>query len=351
MKADWMFDARKIPDQVMNYLRRIAVRAIEEKHYSPELVADLFGMDRTSIYDWLRQYRRQGEDALDTRKAPGAPWIITPDIDAWLKDTIVHSTPADHGYDTVLWTLKIIVDLLRDRFELWVSEATVDLHLHALGLSYQQPCYRAFGRDPAKIKQFVEIEFKDLQKLARELKADIAFEDEAWIGCGNHSGRTWGLVGQPPEIRACDEKCGAHVLSMVTAEGELMFDVKTEKLVSSVYIDFLKKVIGNRTRPLIVIADKASYHTSHEVKKFVEDHAQQIWLFFLPPHSPELNPDEQVWNEIKHRQLEKKPIKNPTDFERRLYAVLLKLQTLKEKVQSFFQLQDTQYARLKPDTL
>lgn len=40
MKAEWMFDARKIPDEVMNYLRRIAVRAVEEKHYSPEVVAD-----------------------------------------------------------------------------------------------------------------------------------------------------------------------------------------------------------------------------------------------------------------------------------------------------------------------
>ena len=87
MNAEWMFDARKIPDLVMNYLRRIAVRAIEEKHYSPELVADLFGIDRTSIYDWLRKYRQQGEEALDTRKAPSAPWVITPDIDAWLKET------------------------------------------------------------------------------------------------------------------------------------------------------------------------------------------------------------------------------------------------------------------------
>ena len=29
MKAEWMSDARKIPDEVMNYLRRIAVRAVE----------------------------------------------------------------------------------------------------------------------------------------------------------------------------------------------------------------------------------------------------------------------------------------------------------------------------------
>ena len=40
MNAQWLFDARKIPDEVMNYIRRIAVRAIKEKDYSPELVAD-----------------------------------------------------------------------------------------------------------------------------------------------------------------------------------------------------------------------------------------------------------------------------------------------------------------------
>lgn len=173
----------------------------------------------------------------------------------------------------------------------WVSEATVDLHLRALGLSDQQSCYRAFGRGPAKIKRFVEIEFKYFQKLVQELNADIAFEDESCIGCGNHSGQTWGLVGQPPEIKACDESnrsdpppqallsqggreshetraCSAPSLCGRGLEGggerllmknvvimsyqwlrrgELMFDVETEKLVSSVYIDSLKKVICNRS--------------------------------------------------------------------------------------------------------
>ena len=241
-----------------------------------------------------------------------------------------------------------MVDLLKERFDLWVSPSTVNLHLHALGLSVQKSCYRAFGRDPAKIKKFIDEDFQEIQKLAQELNADLAFEDESWIGCGNHSGRTWGLVGQPPEIKACDEKDGHHVLSMVTADGELMFQITTEKLNSSVYIEFLKKVLRSRTRPLIVIADRASYPTSKEVKKFAEDHAQNIRLFFLPPHSPELNPDEQVWNEIKHRQLEKQPIKGPIDFEHRLYSALFKLQNFKERIQSFFKLPDTQYADLKP---
>ncbi|MBK8536643.1 MAG: helix-turn-helix domain containing protein [Candidatus Competibacteraceae bacterium] len=102
MKANGLSDARKIPDEVMNYLRRIAVRAVEEYYHSPELIAAIFGISRSCIYEWLRQYREEGENALDTRKAPGSPPVMTSEIDDGLKKTILHSTPEDHGYDTVL---------------------------------------------------------------------------------------------------------------------------------------------------------------------------------------------------------------------------------------------------------
>ena len=342
MNAQWLFDARKIPDEVMNYIRRIAVRAIKEKDYSPELVADLLGISRTSIYDWLRKYHNEGEEALDTGKAPGAEFVMIPEIDQWLKETILNTTPADHGYDTVLWTLEIIVNLLREYFDLWVSDATVRLHLHHLGLSCQKPCYHALNQDMEKVKKFLDQEFKDIQKLAQELGADIAFEDESWIQGNTRSGRTWGLVGYPPQIKVSDDRGGFHVLSMVTATGELIFEVTTEKLVSAVFIRFLKKALQGWTRPLIVITDNASYHTSKEVQEFLEAHQQQIRLFFFPPHSPELNPDEQVWNEIKNRQLEKEPIKNRADFKQRVYSALIKLKEFKERIKSFFRLPDTQ---------
>jgi transposase len=112
MNAEWLSDFRKIPDEVMNYLRRIAVRAVEDKHHSPELIADVLGISRSCIYDWLRWYRAEGETALDSRAAPGAAPVITPAMERWLHDTILTSTPVDHGYDTELWTVKIVVALL-----------------------------------------------------------------------------------------------------------------------------------------------------------------------------------------------------------------------------------------------
>ena len=85
MNAKWLSDARKIPDEVMNYRRRIAVRAVEEKHQSPELIAEIIGISRSSIYDWLRGYREDGAAALDTQSAPGASPVITPGMDHWLR--------------------------------------------------------------------------------------------------------------------------------------------------------------------------------------------------------------------------------------------------------------------------
>jgi transposase len=78
MNAEWLSDFRKIPDEVMNYLRRIAVRAVEAQHQSPELIAKIFGISRSCIDDWLRWYHRGGEAELDTRAAPGAPPGLTP---------------------------------------------------------------------------------------------------------------------------------------------------------------------------------------------------------------------------------------------------------------------------------
>ena len=64
MNADGWSDARKIPDEVMTYIRLMVVRAVEDKHYSPELMADILGISRSSIYEWLPRHREGGEPAL-----------------------------------------------------------------------------------------------------------------------------------------------------------------------------------------------------------------------------------------------------------------------------------------------
>ena len=61
MNNDWMTDARKVPDDVMTYIRRIAVHAVIDEHHNPEIVASVLNISRSDLYRWLDWYRRDGE--------------------------------------------------------------------------------------------------------------------------------------------------------------------------------------------------------------------------------------------------------------------------------------------------
>lgn len=347
MSNDWLEDARKIPDEVMSYLRKIAVRAIEVNGYSPELVSNVFGISRTAIYAWLRRYHEDGSSGLDTKQALGAPSIITEKMDEWLKRTVLEHTPMDFAYDTVLWTREILTELLNKRFGIHVCDSAVGRHLRLLGLSFQKPWFRANEQDPVKVERFLHDTFPRIQALAKKIRADIAFQDEAGIGLQTNSGKTWGAVGTTPEVPVTGKRGGYNVLSIVTAAGKLLFSIEEGKINSDRYIAFLKQILEGRTTPLILIIDGAPFHRSKKIREFVRSHRKQIRIFFLPGYSPEMNPDEQVWNIIKAKEIGKQAPKNKSELRNKIESALRSLQKKTEKIKSFFQLPDTRYAGLE----
>jgi transposase len=347
MKDDWLFDGRKIPDEVMNYFRKRAVQAIREKGQSPEIVAEVLGFDRSCIYEWLQRYEQGGYSALASRQPPGAAPVITPALDQWLKHTVLTSLPVEHGYDTVLWNRDLLADLIQKKFAVTVSGPTVSLHLKALGLSYQQPCYREVARDEQEVEFFLKHKFPRIQRLAQKMGADMGFEDEAGVGVMTRLGRTWGEIGHPPAIPVSMARGGYNLLSMITPQGTLHYTVTGSKVNSEQYCQFLFELIDERPRPLILLTDHASFHTSKTVREFVRAHRAQLRVFFLPKHCPELNPDEQVGNEIKHNNIGKQPVKGKKDLGKRLFSALKSLQNFTKRIQSFFALPDTKYVLAK----
>ena len=317
---------------------------LSQTAYGPEIVAEVFGFSRSCIYEWLTRYDQGGYDALASRKPPGAEPVITPDMDVWLKETVLNSTPVAHGFDTVLWTRDILADLIRQQFGVTVAGVTVGLHLQQLGLSYQKPCYRDVKRNEHDIEFFLNVKFPRIRQLAKNMGADIGFEDEAGVGVRTRAGRTWGAIGHPPEIQVATQRGGYNVLSIVLPQGEMQYTVTADTVDAEQYIHFLKQLLEGRTRPLILVMDRASFHRAKKVSEFVRAHRTQLRIFFFPKASPELNPDEQVWNEIKNHKIGKQPVKNKVDLRKRLESALSSLQQCTQRIQSFFQLPDTKYA-------
>lgn len=341
---DWLEDGRKIPDEVMYYIRVMAVYAIRLKGESPEVIARVYNFNRACIYRWLNQYDEGGFEALRSEMPLGASPLVTDEMDEWLKHVVLKHTPVDFDYDTNLWTCGILAELLEKNFGVTVSESTVRLHLKKLGLTPQQPRYQDTQRNEREVEYFLNEKFPKIQRLAANIGADIGFQDESGVGIRTRSGRTWGLCGQTPIIKASMKRGGYNVLSIVTAEGTLQYSVKDKNIDGSVFIDFLKQLIGKRERPFILLVDHASFHGSKAVRDFVRAHRSQLRIFFLPKGAPELNPDEQVWEEIKVNRIGKQPIKDMKDLKKRLYSALSSLQKNAKRVISFFHLSTTEYA-------
>ena len=344
MGTDWFTDKRKIPDEAMSYIRKIAVQAIVESKFSPTTVAAVLKISLSSIYAWIDWYNRGGYDALDTGKAPGAEPRITPEMDELIKEIILKETPLDYGYDTPLWTCPIVAAIVKKIFGIEVLATTIDIHLKKMGLTPQKPNYIAREQDPSEVEHFLNDKFPRIQRLAKRLGADIAFEDEAGVSMREHAGRTWGLAGKPPNVIVSGQHARLNVLSLVTKNGILKYDVTAERIDSDKYIEFLADVLEGRDRPLILVLDHARFHDSKSAREFVRKHRKMIRVYFLPKYSPELNPTEQVWQEIKENQLRRRPAYSKSDLRKKLLDALKSLQNNTDRVVSFFHLPHTRYA-------
>lgn len=344
MGTDWFTDKRKIPDEAMSYIRKIAVQAIVESKFSPTTVAAVLKISLSSIYAWIDWYNRGGYDALDTGKAPGAEPRITPEMDELIKEIILKETPLDYGYDTPLWTCPIVAAIVKKIFGIEVLATTIDIHLKKMGLTPQKPNYIAREQDPSEVEHFLNDKFPRIQRLAKRLGADIAFEDEAGVSMREHAGRTWGLAGKPPNVIVSGQHARLNVLSLVTKNGILKYDVTAERIDSDKYIEFLADVLEGRDRPLILVLDHARFHDSKSVREFVRKHRKMIRVYFLPKYSPELNPTEQVWQEIKENQLRRRPAYSKSDLRKKLLDALKSFQNNTDRVVSFFHLPHTRYA-------
>jgi transposase len=73
-----------------------------------------------------------------------------------------------------------------------------------------------------------------------------------------------------------------------------------KKISSTEIIEFLKQLLEhNKNKKVFMIWDNARIHTSKAVEEFIKYHKDSLFILNLPPYSPELNPQENVWNKLK----------------------------------------------------
>src|SRR4030042_6743891 len=338
-------DARRLKHTELTELRKRGVSAVQDGQPAA-LVAKVLGVQRSTLFGWLARYRRGGCGALDARKRGGRPPKLTAKMLAWVYDTVAMKDPRQMNFPFALWTSIMVVELIWRQFHIRLSKASVCRLLNQLGLSTQKPLWRAFQQDAERVQKWVKEEYPQIRALARKLKADIFFGDEAGVRSDFHSGKTWAVRGKTPIVSTTGARFGCNMLSSISPRGVPRFMIIKGKLTADVFVAFLKRLIHNWPRSIFLIVDGHPVHKSVVVSKFVASTEGCLQIFYLPPYSPELNPDEQVWNHLKNHGVGKQPITGPDQLKRLTLSHLRKVQRLPSLVRSFFAMPETAYAAI-----
>jgi transposase len=100
-------DARRLDHHTLEALRERAVRKVQEGE-SPEVVARVLGLNRSTVYGWLAQYRRGGWGALKAKPLFGRPPKLDGRSLSWIFDAVTQKNPLQMKFAFALWTREMV---------------------------------------------------------------------------------------------------------------------------------------------------------------------------------------------------------------------------------------------------
>ena len=338
-------DGRTLSHETSEDIRRMAVQRVKEGE-KPSAVIKSFGLGRTSIYRWLRAEHKHGAQGLAARKHPGPEPTLTPRQKLRVRGWICGKDPRQYGFDFGLWTRKIVAALIQEKMGATLGLTAVGRLLHQMDVTPQKPLRRAYERDPKAIENWKRKEYPRLKARAKRRRAEIFFLDEAGVRSDQVLGRTWGAKGKTPEVPTSGQRQAINAISAVNARGAFWYEVYSGRFNATRFKDeFLKSFMRNRKRPVLLVVDGHPSHRAKLIADYVQELKGRLELHFLPGYAPELNPDEFVWNYVKHEGVSKKPLKRNESLRRRVEADLAGIKRRPALVRSFFGAPSVSYTK------
>jgi len=337
-------DARTLSPAAQEDQRRKAIRAWREGQ-SVTRVARLFGVSREAVYQWIERYEQRGAAGLKARKRGKPPM---PKLAGWQAATIVRlisdRQPEQLKLPFYLWTREALQRLIRARFGVEVSIWTVGRYLNRWGFTPQKPARRALEQDPQAVSRWLKTEYPAIVAQAQRENAEIYWEDEMGLRSDHAVGRSYAPQGRTPKIVLTGRRFGCNVISAITNRGRLNFRVFRGRFVTKVYLDFLKRLMKQAARKPFVITDGHPVHKAAALKRWLQENADRIRQFLLPPYSPELNPDEYLNQDVKSNAVGRRRANDAGELLDNVRGYLRGTQRQPQIVRNYFHAEPVRYA-------
>ena len=262
-------------------------------------IAELLGIGEQTVRDWCHAFVLNGVDSLFYRPHPGRPAILTDCQHRELRALLLDG-PESLGYPTACWTTALIADLIHLRFKVDYPPCYLSHLLDTLGFSFQKAKFTSDHLKDEEALLWLEETWPEILRVAKDKHAVILFGAEASFAQWGSLGYTWALKGVQPTVKTAGIRKAYRVFGLLDCfGGSLYFQGIGGKFNSESYRAFLDGALAKLTCHLILIQDNAPYHVSSTLRAFYAAHADRLTVYQLPAYSPDLNPIEYLWKNVK----------------------------------------------------
>lgn len=304
-------------------LRTRAVEALR-RGLSVTEVAAAYQVNRTTLFRWWTRHAEEGDDGLLRRPGSGRPRKLS-DLDGPDWRRLVLKRPSDYGYETDLWTVRRLQSVIREVHRVEVSKNTVWRRLRDAGLTYQKPERAYYEIDEHTRREWARKQIPRIRRTVRKHRAILYFQDESNISLTAVLGKTWAPRGETPRVQVTGKRGGVAAMSAVSRVGHLVFRLYEKRITSREVIDFLGQMLAyHPRRHLVVVMDQAPPHVSRATTLYFSQQ-RRLHVFYLPKYSPDWNPDEKVWNHLKHQELKAHQAKTKGELKQLTHRTLKRM--------------------------
>ncbi len=142
-------------------------------------------------------------------------------------------------------------------------------------------------------------EYPAIAQRAQEENAVIYWDDETGISNCENCERGFSPKGHPPVLPVETKKERLYMISALTAQGRVCFMLYEGSMNQQWLIAFVRSLIRISEKKVFLIIDNLKVHYGKKVSAWLEQHREQLELFFLPPYASESNPDEYLNHVLK----------------------------------------------------
>ncbi|MEO6902850.1 MAG: IS630 family transposase [Bacteroidia bacterium] len=330
-----------IRKQLVSYIKR---RATDRTH-TQENAAKVFGLSLSAVKQIWRKYKDGGLRSIEEKKrgvrgGKKINGIQSAEVRRLVKDKMPDQLKLSFG----LWTREAVQALILDKYGIVLSRWQVGRYLKAWGYTPQKPIAKAFEQNPKRVQHWLDKEYPKIKKKAKKEKAIIYFEDEVGMRSDHQAGKSYAPKGETPVIKKTGQRFSLNMVSAISNKGHVEFMILDGRFNGGVFLNFLTQLIKHKQYKIFLVVDGHSAHKTKLVNAWLEENKERIELFFLPPYSPELNPQEYVNQDLKTNIIGKKRPINKAQMKNNVEEFMNKRKNNKKQVQKYFHEDHIKYA-------